>query len=82
MGIRMNLNGIIRGMSVALHPVKKYLYIFIYVVLCYSLCFYFYYEILGLWISLLILDVFLFLESIHKAFILFPQFFPLYLNNN
>ena len=75
MGIRLNLNGIIRGMSVALHPLKKYLYIFIYASLCYYLCFYFNYEIWGLWISLLILDVFLFLESVYKAFILFPQFF-------
>ena len=75
MGIRMNLNGTLRGMSVALHPLKKYFYIFIYVALCYILCFYWNYEILGLWISLLILDTFLVLESIHKAFILFPRFF-------
>ena len=75
MGIRLNLNGIIRGMSVALHPLKKYLYINIYAVLCYYLCFFLGYKIWGLWVSLLILDVFLLLESVYKAFFLFPQFF-------
>ena len=74
-GIRMNLNGIIRGMSVALHPLKKLLYIGIYSICCYIFCFFLKYEIFGLWISLLIFDVFLVLESIHKANSLFPQFF-------
>ena len=75
MGIRMNLNGIIRGMSVALHPLKKLLYIVIYMIFCFVLCFYLELEICGLWISLLIFDLFLVLESIHKAISLFPQFF-------
>ena len=75
MGIRMNLNGIIRGMSVALHPLKKLIYIGIYVICCYFFCFFADFEILGLWISLLIFDVLLVLESIHKANSLFPQFF-------
>ena len=84
MGIRMNVNGIIRGMTVALHPIKKYFYISIYAAMCYSLCFYLNYEIVGLWISLLILDLFLLLESIFKAFELFTNFFGniLHSNNN
>ena len=75
MGIRMNLNGIIRGMSVALHPLKKIFYIAVYMILCYLICFYLGFEICGLWISLFIFDIFLVLESIHKAKTLFPAFF-------
>ena len=75
MAIRMNLNGILRGMNVALHPLKKLLYIGIYMLLCYIFCFYLKLEICGLWISLLFFDVFLILESIYKAIIYFPKFF-------
>lgn len=75
MGIRMNLNGILRGMNVGLHPLKKLLYIVSYMILCYIFCFYLEYEICGLWISLLIFDLFLVFESIYKAKIYFPQFF-------
>ena len=74
-GIRINLNGIVRGMSIALHPVKRAIYISIYIIICWLLCFYLQYEIIGLWIGLLILNCLLIFESIHKAYGLFPIFF-------
>ena len=80
MGIRMNLNGILRGMNVALHPLKKLLYIGVYIALCYLFCFFLEFEIFGLWISLLFFDIFLVFESIYKANIYFPQFFTDYAN--
>lgn len=74
-GIRMNLNGIVRGMSIALHPVKRAIYISIYIIICLILCFGYQFEIRGLWIGLLFLNILLIFESIHKAYGLFPIFF-------
>ena len=73
--IRMILNGIVRGMSVALHVKKKATYVIVYLFLCWFLCFHWKLYISGLWISLLIFDSLLLVESIHKAYVILPRFF-------
>ena len=73
--IRMILNGIVRGMSVALHVKKKATYVIAYLFLCWFLCFHWKLYISGLWISLLIFDSLLLVESIHKAYVILPRFF-------
>ena len=73
--IRLILNGIVRGMSVALHPLKKLIYILLYMILCWLLSFNYKNGIYGLWISLIAYDFLLLIESINKACSIFPRFF-------
>ena len=73
--VRFILNGIVRGMSVAMHPLKKIFYLLCYMLLCWILCFEYKCRIFGLWISLIAFDLLLLIESIHKAYSIFPRFF-------
>jgi hypothetical protein len=78
-GIRIILNGMIRGMNIPLPMIKKILYIIVSIIISYAICFRYEFGILGLWISAFILNIFFILENIHKAVIFFPQFFNSYI---
>jgi len=78
-GIRILLNGMVRGMNIAFSRIKKIIYISICMILSILLCFYFGFGIIGLWISILILNIFYSLESAHKAIIYLPIFFHNYI---
>ena len=74
-GVRMILNGMIRGMNIPLPLIKKLIYITICIIISYYCCFELEYGILGLWISANVLNIFYVLENTHKAVNFFPQFF-------
>lgn len=74
-GVRMILNGMIRGMNIPLPLIKKLIYITICIIISYYCCFELEYGIFGLWISANILNIFYVLENTHKAVNFFPQFF-------
>ncbi len=65
--IRMTLNGILRGMSISAYLFSKVFYILLFIILCLILCYVSNFDISGLWLSLLLINIEFLCESIYKA---------------
>lgn len=72
MSLRLLLNGIIRGMNLPLSYLSKTTYIIISIAACYIFCFEYDFGIKGLWLAMLIFDIFYIFESAHKTIKHFP----------
>ena len=65
--VRMTLNGILRGMSISAYLFSKVFYILVFIILCLILCYVSNFDISGLWLSLLLINIEFLCESIYKA---------------
>ena len=78
-GIRMLLNGMIRGMNIPFPLAKKAFYIIICIASCFIFCFVYNKGIYGLWISKFILNLLFVFDNAYKAINYLPQFFHNYI---
>ena len=78
-GIRMLLNGMIRGMNIPFPVAKKAVYIIICIASCFIFCFVYNKGIYGLWISKFILNLLFVFDNAYKAINYLPQFFHNYI---
>ena len=72
MSVKIILNGIIRGMDIPVSNKRRLVYMIICIVFCYIFCFLYGFGIIGIWISMLILEFFHAGENSAKTIKHFP----------
>ena len=72
MSAKLILNGIIRGMELPVSNKRRFVYMIICIFFCYIFCFLYDFGIIGLWISLLILEILHVVENFAKTRKYFP----------
>ena len=72
MSVKLIINGIVRGMEIPMPNARKLIYLILFAIVGYYCCFEIDFGILGLWFSMIILDLFYISENLTKVIKYFP----------